>query len=229
MPRCCQQRPGPRTRRLQGVPFFVRAPQMYTTSEGSVGRSFAVPSGPYAGVGVVVEASRFVSRACAESGAGRRVRSSALRSKTAAGATGFVARPSMKHALATTAMSTSGTVNLLRRNRRSHASQKRLLVQTRQRARATRSPHSQQKFGLYIAHPSPSEGDGVHDAAHSRQQRIENEDGKEARPQVAGRARLSEEERAHPKRDAINLRRRELYARVSARVKWFDASCAKIR
>jgi hypothetical protein len=57
----------------------------------------------------------------------------------------------MKHALAAAAMSTSGTVNLLRRNRRSHASQKRLLVQTRQRARATRSPHSQQKFGLYIA------------------------------------------------------------------------------
>jgi hypothetical protein len=46
MPLCCQQRPGPRTRRRQGVPFFVRAPQMYTTSEGSVGRSFAVPSGP---------------------------------------------------------------------------------------------------------------------------------------------------------------------------------------
>ena len=186
MPRCCQQRPGPRTRRLQGVPFFVRAPQMYTTSFGSVGRSFAVPSGPYAGAGVVVEASPFVSRVCAESGAGRRVRSSALRSKTAAGAAGFVARPSMKHALATDAVSTSGTVNLLRLNRRSHASQKRLLVQTRQRARATRSPHSQQKFGLYIAHPSPSEGDGVHNVAHSRQQRIENEGGKEARPKVAG-------------------------------------------
>ena len=46
MPLCCQQRPGPRTRRRQGVPFFVRAPQMYMTSEGSVGRSFAVPSGP---------------------------------------------------------------------------------------------------------------------------------------------------------------------------------------
>jgi hypothetical protein len=74
----------------------------------------------------------------------------------------------MKHALANAAESASGTANLLRRNRRPHASQKRLLVQTRQRVRATRSPHSQQKFGLYIAHPSPSEGDGVHDAAHSR-------------------------------------------------------------
>ena len=142
---------------------------MYTTSDGSVGRSLAVPSGPYAGVSVVVEASRFVSRVRAESGAGRRVRSSALRSKTAAGAVDFVARPSMKHAHATDAQSRSGTTNLLRLKRRPHASQKRLLVQTRQRARVTRSPHSQQKFGLYIAHPSPSEGDGVHDAAHSSQ------------------------------------------------------------
>jgi hypothetical protein len=75
----------------------------------------------------------------------------------------------MKHAHATDAQSRSGTTNLLRLKRRPHASQKRLLVQTRQRARVTRSPHSQQKFGLYIAHPSPSEGDGVHDAAHSSQ------------------------------------------------------------
>jgi hypothetical protein len=28
IPLCCQQRKGPRTRRWQGVPFFVRAPQM---------------------------------------------------------------------------------------------------------------------------------------------------------------------------------------------------------
>jgi len=27
-PLCCQQRTGPWTRREQGVPFFVRAPQM---------------------------------------------------------------------------------------------------------------------------------------------------------------------------------------------------------
>ena len=46
MPRCCQQRPVPRTRRWQGVPFCVRAPQSETTSSGSVGRSVAVPSGP---------------------------------------------------------------------------------------------------------------------------------------------------------------------------------------
>jgi hypothetical protein len=28
MPLCCQQRVGPCTRREQGLPFFVRAPQM---------------------------------------------------------------------------------------------------------------------------------------------------------------------------------------------------------
>ena len=38
-PLCCQQRPTPRTRREQGVPFLVRAPQMETISLGSVGRS----------------------------------------------------------------------------------------------------------------------------------------------------------------------------------------------
>jgi hypothetical protein len=32
LPRCCQQRPVPRTRREQGVPRFVRAPQMETIS-----------------------------------------------------------------------------------------------------------------------------------------------------------------------------------------------------
>ena len=32
IPLCCQQRPVPRTRRWQGVPFFVRAPQIETTS-----------------------------------------------------------------------------------------------------------------------------------------------------------------------------------------------------
>src|ERR1044072_4063235 len=31
-PLCCQQRTGPRTRREQGVPFFVLAPQMYVFS-----------------------------------------------------------------------------------------------------------------------------------------------------------------------------------------------------
>jgi hypothetical protein len=73
----------------------------------------------------------------------------------------------MKHAHASEAESRSGTPNLPRLKRRPHASQKRLLVQTRQRARSTRTPHSQQKFGLYIAHPSPSNGDGVHDATRS--------------------------------------------------------------
>jgi hypothetical protein len=46
IPRCCQQRPVPRTRRWQGVPFCVRAPQMVITSLASVGRSVEVPSGP---------------------------------------------------------------------------------------------------------------------------------------------------------------------------------------
>ncbi len=41
LPRCCQQRPTPRTRREQGVPFCVRAPQIETVSFGSVGSSAA--------------------------------------------------------------------------------------------------------------------------------------------------------------------------------------------
>ncbi len=41
-PLCCQQRPVPRTRREQGVPFCVRAPQMETISFGSVMRSPAL-------------------------------------------------------------------------------------------------------------------------------------------------------------------------------------------
>lgn len=45
-PLCCQQRPVPRTRRWQGVPFCVRAPQIVIISSGSVGRSVTVPSGP---------------------------------------------------------------------------------------------------------------------------------------------------------------------------------------
>jgi hypothetical protein len=36
IPVCCQQRTGPWTRREQGVPFFVRAPQMNTASEVDV-------------------------------------------------------------------------------------------------------------------------------------------------------------------------------------------------
>jgi len=35
-PRCCQQRPVPRTRREQGVPRCVRAPHIETISFGSV-------------------------------------------------------------------------------------------------------------------------------------------------------------------------------------------------
>ena len=46
LPLCCQHLPVPRTRREQGVPFLVRAPQIETISFGSVGRSFAVPDGP---------------------------------------------------------------------------------------------------------------------------------------------------------------------------------------
>ena len=32
MPLCCQQRIGPCTRREHGVPFLVRAPQIYTSA-----------------------------------------------------------------------------------------------------------------------------------------------------------------------------------------------------
>jgi hypothetical protein len=38
-PLCCQQRSVPRTRRWQGVPFFVIAPQIETVSDEEVGRS----------------------------------------------------------------------------------------------------------------------------------------------------------------------------------------------
>jgi hypothetical protein len=46
LPLCCQQRPVPRTRLEQGVPFCVRAPHTETISAGSVGRSVSVPSAP---------------------------------------------------------------------------------------------------------------------------------------------------------------------------------------
>jgi hypothetical protein len=46
IPLCCQHRPVPLTRRVHGVPFLVLAPQIETTSFGSVGRSVAVPFGP---------------------------------------------------------------------------------------------------------------------------------------------------------------------------------------
>src|SRR5947207_717478 len=62
----------------------------------------------------------------------------------------------MKPAPASAAASASGLRNLPRRKRRSHEGQKRRLVHTRQRARATDSPQSQQKLGLYIeTTPSP--------------------------------------------------------------------------
>ncbi|MGH9872348.1 MAG: hypothetical protein ACRD9S_07765 [Pyrinomonadaceae bacterium] len=45
IPLCCQHRPGACTRREQGVPFFVRAPQRYTSSSTVVGELVVVEVG----------------------------------------------------------------------------------------------------------------------------------------------------------------------------------------
>jgi hypothetical protein len=79
------------------------------------------------------------------------------------GGVGLVKRPNTKPAQASEAATASGAARLLRRKRGSHAAQKRRLVQARQRARRTRSPHSQQKFGLYTP-KSPSGENAVRSA-----------------------------------------------------------------
>jgi hypothetical protein len=61
----------------------------------------------------------------------------------------------MKPAQMKAAAKTSVVANTFRRKRRAHEGQKRRLVHKRQRARVTRSPHSEQKFGRYmLASPS---------------------------------------------------------------------------
>ena len=92
-PRCCQHRPVPRTRREQGVPFFVRAPQTETISPGSVGRSPGVPSAPSAGARAFAFAAAAASLPAADSGdAGGRA-FVAARSMTSGGGALRIARP----------------------------------------------------------------------------------------------------------------------------------------
>jgi hypothetical protein len=54
-PLCCQQRSVPRTRRWQGVPFFVSAPQIETVSDADGVRSVFVllPGSGLAGSGAL--------------------------------------------------------------------------------------------------------------------------------------------------------------------------------
>jgi hypothetical protein len=161
----------PRTRRWQGVPFFVRAPQIATISFGSVGCSaasaasgcafvsFATRVDEFAPLVVSFVASfvvplvvSFFDAAPLMSSAGR---GSAPRSTMSGGGAGRINLPSANPAHATAQAMHSGATHP-RRKRLSHAAQKRPLVHARQRSRKTRSPHSAQKFGLYTDGKSPS-------------------------------------------------------------------------
>lgn len=73
------------------------------------------------------------------------------RTTTSGGAAGRTARPSTNPKSIRHAQRASGAAMRRARRGASHAGQKRRLVHTRQRSRATRSPHSAQKFGLYIS------------------------------------------------------------------------------
>jgi hypothetical protein len=164
MPLCCQQRPVPRTLRWQGVPFCVRAPQMDTTSFGSVGRSVVVPSGPYFGSGLgVAEAPASPSTSAASlpicvviAVAG----GSSPRCTIKGGGAGRVARPAASPIEMSVAQAISGARICALRKWPSQSGQKRRLVQKRQRARVIFDPHSAQKFGLYILEKPPSCGKG---------------------------------------------------------------------
>lgn len=147
-PLCCQQRPTPRTRREQGVPFLVRAPQIETSSAGSVGRSSGEPSGPWRGAGV----EEFVAAppvACWEVGSVC-VGVAGLSMTVSGGAEERSARPATKPVSSRTAHAANARASPARRKRFSQPGQKRPLVHGRQRTRSTRAPHSAQKFGLYI-------------------------------------------------------------------------------
>ena len=162
IPLCCQQRPVPRTLRWHGVPFCVRAPQMETISSASVGRSVAVPLGPYFGSGLgeeddvesaSVSASSsdallpaFAVAAVAAVGA----LGSSKRCTVRGGGCGRIARPSTSPMEKSAMAAIRGATMPALLKRPSQLEQKRRLVQTRQRERVIFSPHSAQKFGLYI-------------------------------------------------------------------------------
>jgi hypothetical protein len=136
MPLCCQQRTGPWTRREQGVPFFVRAPQMNTASVEVVGEVdwLAACVGFVPAVGGCPSFSGESDRLTITSGgdAGRRTRPTTY-------------PPAIRLMLVTS----KGSRRVLR-NLRAQVLQNRRLVQTCQRNRSSFSPHSAQKLGLYI-------------------------------------------------------------------------------
>lgn len=150
-PLCCQQRSVPRTRRWQGVPFFVSAPQIETISDEAGGRSCVTPptgsrldccAGTFS---IFVRAGAGVGGAvCVATTVGSR------RSKMSGGVAGRTARPAPRPSVKKLVPATRGKIILAVRKRGAQAEQKRRLVQRCQRERAIRSPHSVQKFGLYI-------------------------------------------------------------------------------
>lgn len=153
IPLCCQQRPKPRTRRVQGVPFLVRAPHMVTISFGSVGRSFdasdeleELPPSEEESMGL---RGGFEDSFAASEGSGD-TDGVSTRSTMSGGAGGLPARPAKKPP--STRISTAKGVRRAcdLRNLLAQLPQKRRLVHSRHFLCSTRSPHSAQKFGLYI-------------------------------------------------------------------------------
>ncbi len=171
-PLCCQQRPVPRTRREQGVPFCVRAPQMETISLGSVIRSLAAPSPALAKPELEFDAEFVFGSASTDSatsfavaaGVGASLASFIVRlllRSTMSGGGGAAlekfrarfaaARPALK--IIAAAIMDATTPSL--RKRGAHVWQKRLLVQMRHLSRTICSPHAEQKFGLYMMRKLP--------------------------------------------------------------------------
>jgi hypothetical protein len=150
-PLCCQQRSVPRTRRWHGVPFFVSAPQIETISDEEAGGRACVtlPSGSplvCAGTFSIFErvGAGTSGAVCVAATVGSR------RSKMRGGVAGRTARPAPRPSVKKLVPATRGKMIRAVRKRGAQAEQKRRLVQRCQRERAIRSPHSVQKFGLYI-------------------------------------------------------------------------------
>lgn len=152
-PRCCQHRPVARTRREQGVPFCVRAPQSEIVSFGSVGISPATPFG--AGeVDAEVEAE-FPFDELTEERAGKSLIATGVVanfpcSTMSGGAAGLPLRPIRNPAPRSAEVANAIHTKAVLRNRFSHTEQNLRLVHRRHRARSMCAPHSAQKFGRYI-------------------------------------------------------------------------------
>jgi len=153
LPRCCQQRPVPRTRREQGVPFCVRAPQSETASFGSVGNSPTAPFG--AGELDAEDEVEFSFDELTEDRAERLLVATGVVanfpcSTTSGGAAGLPARPIRNPAPRSAEVASTIHTKAVLRNRFSHNEQNLRLVHKRHRARSMCAPHSAQKFGRYI-------------------------------------------------------------------------------